>query len=493
MISFDNFSVQNKTNNQRLVNQLSFELDEGKILGVIGESGSGKTLMSMAGTGLMKATNLSYTGAVHYSGITGSLPQLESEELKAFLKHKVAYIFQEPMSALNGVYTILKQWQFFHPNTEYNVFVTALKDVGFSNPEETLKKYPHQLSGGQLQRICIASAFLKNCPLIIADEITTALDPDNAQNINRLLKEMIAKHRCSVLYISHDLNLVKDFCDDILVLYKGEKQEFGSVSHVFNHPESNYTKALLGCMPKLADRNYYLPTVRDIEEKKKLKQRPIKKLASADRLLEVENLAFGYTSDSLVFKNLSFKLSVGESLGIQGNSGSGKSTLAKCIAGILHPQAGSIRINKQDINSDTKANKEWYNAIQYVFQDPQSALNPRLTVKQQLKDAIQYSTDTNQSVSDLLEMVALDDSYADKYPHQLSGGQKQRVNIAKSLAKKPQVIVLDESIAALDLSVQASVLNLLNQLQETFGIAYLFISHDHEILDYFCDRRIQLG
>jgi peptide/nickel transport system ATP-binding protein len=493
MISFDNFSVINKLNNQVLVNNLSFELNEGKILGVIGESGSGKTLMSMAGTGLMKAPNLSYSGGVHYNGIAESLPQLEAEELQAFLKHKVAYIFQEPMSALNGVYTILKQWQFFHPNTEYNAFVTALKDVGFSHPEETLKKYPHQLSGGQLQRICIASAFLKNCPLIIADEITTALDPANAQNINRLLSELIAKHQCSVLYISHDLNLVKDFCDDILVLYQGTKQEFGSVADVFNQPKSNYTKALLGCMPKHADKNYYLPTVKDIEEKTEIKRRPVKHLDTAQTLLTVENLSFGYTSNSLVFENLSFDLKVGESLGIQGNSGSGKSTLAKCIAGILHPQAGSISINNLNVNTATKANKEWFNAIQYVFQDPQSALNPRLTVKQQLNDAILYSTDASQTVTTLLNMVALDPSYADKYPHQLSGGQKQRINIAKSLAKKPQVIVLDESIAALDLSVQASVLNLLNQLQETFGIAYLFISHDHEILDYFCDRRIQLS
>jgi peptide/nickel transport system ATP-binding protein len=492
MISFDKFSVTNSTNGQELVSELSFQLDEGKILGVIGESGSGKTLMSMAGTGLTKAPNLTYSGHASYSGIAENLYLLEDEALQQFLKTKVAYIFQEPMSALNGVYTILKQWQFFHPENEKNDFISALTDVGFENPEETLNKYPHQLSGGQLQRICIASAFLKKGSLIIADEITTALDPANASNINRLLKEMIAKHQCSVLYISHDLNLVEDFCDDVLVLYRGKKQEFGSVEDVFERPKSTYTRALLGCMPKHANKKYFLPTVSDIEDGNALKHRPTKNLNAAENILTARNLSFGYAPGSKVFKNLSFELKSGESLGIQGNSGSGKSTLAKCIAGILHPQDGEILCKSNVISFTKKADKGWYHSIQYVFQDPQSALNPRLTIQQQLTDAIQYSTDKSQTVKTLLSMVALDLSYAEKYPHQLSGGQKQRINIAKALAKKPSVIVLDESIAALDLSVQASVLNLLNELQSEFGIAYLFISHDHEILNYFCDRSISL-
>lgn len=492
MISFENFSVINNATDLPLVDGLSFSVKDGSILGVIGESGSGKTLMSMAGTGLVKAPNLTYKGVVHYKGIEKSLTQLSDDALQQFLKHKVAYIFQEPMSALNGVYTIGKQWRYFHPETDIATFSRALSDVGFENPEATLKKFPHQLSGGQLQRICIASAFLKNCPLIIADEITTALDPDNAKNINKLLKELIGKHQCSVLYISHDLNLVGSFCDEVLVMYKGKKQELGSTSNVFQNSKNSYTKALLSCMPKHADKANFLPTVSDVEDNLEIKKRPVKNLSIAKTVLTVNDLSFGYQTDKLVFSDLSFDLKVGESLGIQGQSGSGKSTLAKCIAGILQPKLGSITIGSEKVDSLKKANSDWFHSIQYVFQDPQSALNPRLTIDQQLSDAIKYSTDDQQSTKNLLAMVALDESYGPKYPHQLSGGQKQRINIAKALAKKPKVIVLDESIAALDLSVQASVLNLLNQLQADYGIAYLFISHDHEILNYFCDRIIHL-
>lgn len=491
MIAYHNFSVQIKGTDTYLVKNLSFDLKPGEVLGVIGESGSGKTVMSMAGTGLMKAPNLNYTGQVVY-GQTNDVLALENEALENFLKQKVAYIFQEPMSALNGVYTILKQWQFFHPELKKEDFVTALTDVGFSNPKETLAKYPHQLSGGQLQRICIASAFMKNCALIVADEITTALDPDNAQNINHLLKKMIAKHQCSVLYISHDLNLVKQFCDNIMVMYKGEMQEIGDTEAVYTNPKTNYTKALLSCMPAHADKNYFLPTVADIEQQKPIAKREVKTLTAAEDILTANALSFSYNRKSMVFENFSFTLKKGESLGIQGKSGSGKSTLAKCIAGILPLSSGDIQLASGTINAEKRANKSWFKNVQYVFQDPQSALNPRLTIAQQLSDAIKYSDYKNQEVSDLLNMVSLPSDFASKYPHQLSGGQKQRINIAKALAKKPKVIVLDESIAALDLSVQASVLNLLNRLQSQLGIAYLFISHDHEILDYFCDRSISI-
>lgn len=491
VLDFQNFTVVNSNNKQKLLENISFSLKKGEILGIIGESGSGKTVLSMAGTGLLNAKNLEKYGTVTFSNKEADILGYSKTELSAFFKQNIAYIFQEPMQALNSVYTIAKQLAYFHPTLSSESISNALNNVGLT-PSAILNSYPHQLSGGQLQRICIASAFLKNAQIIIADEITTALDPDNAKKINALLKSQINEQQCSAIYISHDVSLIEGFCDRIIVMQNGEIQEINIADKIYNQPEKAYTKALLSCLPKNADKQYYLPTIKDISANKTPKARIKKQLNNAEVILKVDNIGFYYKANQWIFSDLTFNLKKGESLGIVGQSGSGKSTLAKCIAGIQNINSGSIHINKQSISSQSTANQNWYKQVQYVFQDPQAALNPRLTINQQMSDAIKYSAFKHQKVEELLQLVSLPDDFKDKYPHQLSGGQKQRINIARALAKKPDVLVLDESVAALDLSVQASVLNLLNDLQQELGMAYLFISHDHDVLNYFCDRVIKM-
>ena len=390
------------------------------------------------------------------------------------------------MSSFNPFYKLQKQLNWITNNQED--IEAKLASVKLPFDKTFLNKYPHQLSGGQLQRLSIAAAFLKKVKLIVADEITTALDPKNAENINELLRIESAKHNTAVIYISHDLTLVESFCDKTIVLKQGKEQERNDTKLLFHSPKSAYTKALLQSHPKLANSLYYLPTLLQIENEESLKKR--NKTISNENTLSCDNLDFAYPNSAPLFKDFSFELKKGETLGLQGNSGSGKSTLAKCLVGWHKAQAGFLTIANKKWTLGEKQPENWHELIQYVFQDPNSALNPRLKIRTQLQDALPKNSQW--TCEDIMAMVELEQEHLNKYPHQMSGGQKQRVNIARAIAKQPKVIVLDESVAALDLSVQAGVLNTLNQLQEKMGISYLFVSHDPDVVNYFCDRKIVL-
>ncbi len=484
MLKFEKLSIVEKNSNTELIKDLSFSISKGEKLGVIGESGSGKTLMSLGGLGLVQAKNLSFRGDVYFED--QKIDYSNDKQLLTFFKNDIAFIFQDAMSVLSPIYRIGKQLKFVC-NNETQI-AEELSKVNLPHDKNFLKKFPHELSGGQLQRLSIAAAFLKKVKLIVADEITTALDYDNADNVNQLLINACEANGTSIIYISHDLNLVRSFCDNIMVMKQGELVEKNSAQAIFESPQKNYTKSLLKCHPKLADKNFYLPTINNIikgDEPKKLN-----KNISEKAVLSCDALHFSYPESAPIFKNFSFNLKQGETLGIIGPSGCGKSTLAKCLVAWQKAQKGQLTIANNKWNFEEKIPKNWHQLIQYVFQDPNTALNPRLTIKTQLKDALRH----NQlwSCETLLNMVELPHEHLNKYPNQLSGGQKQRINIARAIAIKPKVIILDESVAALDLSVQAGVLNTLNRLQEELKLSYLFVSHDPDVVNYFCDRIIQL-
>lgn len=484
MLKFDKLTIVEKNSNTQLIKALSFNIKKGEKLGVIGESGSGKTLMSLGGLGLVHAKNLAFEGNVYFED--QKIEYSNNEQLLNFFKKDIAFIFQDAMSVLSPIYRIGKQLKFVC-NNETQI-AEELSKVNLPHDKNFLKKFPHELSGGQLQRLSIAAAFLKKVKLIVADEITTALDYENADNVNQLLINACEANNTSIIYISHDLSLVQEFCDNIMVMKQGKLVEKNTAKAIFEEPKEDYTKSLLKCHPKLADKNYYLPTINNIIQGEKPKN--LNKNISETAILSCENLHFSYPGLSPIFNNFSFELKQGETLGIIGPSGCGKSTLAKCLVAWQRAQKGRLTIADKTWGFTENTPKDWHRLIQYVFQDPNTALNPRLSIKTQLQDALRHNNLWNCEV--LLDMVELPVKHLNKYPNQLSGGQKQRINIARAIAVKPEVIILDESVAALDLSVQAGVLNTLNKLQEELKLSYLFVSHDPDVVNYFCDRKINL-
>ncbi|MEG1265854.1 MAG: ABC transporter ATP-binding protein [Myroides sp.] len=506
-----------------VIHSISFEVFPNEIVGIVGESGSGKSVSSLAVMGLLpkNVSNLN-TGSIHFKN-----EDITNYSEKAFQKirgKKVSMIFQEPMSSLNPsincgeqVAEILET----HTNlSEKKIKAEVLRlfeQVKLPDPITIYNKYPHQISGGQKQRVMIAMAIACKPEILIADEPTTALDVTVQQEIILLLKNLQQETGMSILFISHDLSLISEICDRILVMYKGEIVEQNSALNIFKNPEHIYTKALIASRPSLNVRLKRLPTIQDYlsgtenaaaisqEERKE----HLDKLYDQKPLLRVENVEKEYLLKTQLFKpndyfkavdNVSFKMYEGETLGLVGESGCGKSTLGNAILQLDPATKGQIFYRDKDITKLSKSElKELRKEIQIIFQDPFASLNPKITVGEAILEPMKvhklYANDKErkEKVLDLLNKVGLLPEHYDRYPHEFSGGQRQRIGIARTIAVNPKLIICDESVSALDISVQAQVLNLLNDLKDNFGFTYLFTSHDLAVVKYISDQIIVMN
>lgn len=517
-ISFYNNKVENK-----VIHSISFSILKNEILGIVGESGSGKSVSSLAIIGLLpKTVSKINNGEILFSN--SNLLALSKTELQAIRGKHISIIFQEPMSSLNPSLTCGKQvleiinQHLSLKNQEAKDYVLELfEKVKLPQPITVFKKYPHELSGGQKQRIMIAMALACKPKLLIADEPTTALDVTVQKEIIGLLKEIQKETKMSILFISHDLALLSEIADRVAVMYKGKIVEQGLVETIFKNPEHIYTKALINSRPSLDVRLRKLPTIDDyinnksdsaiISDSERASQH--EKIYKNKPLLEIINIEKTYLSRAGFFKkpqsfkaldSVSFKLYKGETLGLVGESGCGKSTLSNAIMQLDKATAGEIFYKQKDItNLSNSELRKLRKDIQVIFQDPFASLNPRLTIGQAIMEPMDVhgllnnNTERKDQVLNLLKSVGLEASYFNRYPHEFSGGQRQRIGIARTIALKPKLIICDESVSALDVSVQAQVLNLLNELKEKFGFTYIFISHDLSVVKYMSDQLIVMN
>tara|TARA_Y100000385_G_scaffold100660_1_gene103990 strand:- start:1039 stop:2730 length:1692 start_codon:yes stop_codon:yes gene_type:complete len=512
-ITFKSISGRSK-----VVNGITYNLYQNEILGVVGESGSGKSVTSLAVMGLLSFTKgASVAGEVLFNN--ENLINCSQKRLEKIRGRKIAMIFQEPMSALNPSICCGKQVEeilLHHTNISAKEareeVVRLFNTVKIQDANNIYKKYPHEISGGQQQRVMIAMAIACKPEILIADEPTTALDVTVQKEIISLLKILQKEFKMSVIFISHDLALVSEIADRVLVMCKGDIVEKGTVKSVFKNPEKEYTKALIGTRPKLDGRLKKLPTISDfllgkIPKSlitKTAREEKHKKIYSSTPLLEVINLEKTYYSKASFFgtkttlkavDNVSFKVYSGETLGLVGESGCGKSTLGKAILQLDKASAGSLKYKGNDITNLNKAAlRNLRKEIQIIFQDPYASLNPRLTVGKAIMEPMKvhslFNSDEERKSStiEILEKVGLEAAHFNRYPHEFSGGQRQRIGIARTVAVQPKLIICDESVSALDISVQAQVLNLLNSLKEDFGFTYIFISHDLSVVKFMSDQ-----
>jgi peptide/nickel transport system ATP-binding protein len=501
-----------------VIKNISYDLQQNEILGIVGESGSGKSVSSLAIMGLLPV-NISKISEGEILFDSKDVGDLSEKELQQLRGNEIAMIFQEPMSSLNPslkcgfqVQEILLQHTKLSTAETKSETLLLFEKVKLSNPEILFDKYPHEISGGQKQRVMIAMAIACKPKLLIADEPTTALDVTVQQEIIQLLKDIQLETGMSIIFISHDLSLVSEIAHRVLVMYRGEIVEQGEVKQIFKNPQHNYTKALIASRPSLDFRLKRLPTIQDFlddtinaevvtpEDRTRFHD----KLYSQTPILEVVNVEkeyfstagfFGKKSGFKAVNHVSFKLYEGETLGLVGESGCGKSTLGNAILQLDKATAGQILYRGQDITKLGKSEiKKLRKEIQIIFQDPYSSLNPRIPIGQAIMEPMKvhglYKNDKERKAKtiEILERVGLGADYFNRYPHEFSGGQRQRIGIARTIALQPKLIVCDESVSALDISVQAQVLNLLNELKENFGFTYIFISHDLAVVKYMSDQ-----
>jgi len=507
----------------QVIHDISYGLNKNEILGIVGESGSGKSVSSLAILGLLPRRISKITsGSIIYED--EDLTQLSSKAFQRIRGNKIAMIFQEPMSSLNPSMTCGKQVEEIllqHSNLSKNEVkqetISLFEKVKLPNPERILKSYPHEISGGQKQRVMIAMAIACKPDILIADEPTTALDVTVQKDIISLLKELQIETKMSIIFITHDLALISEIADRVIVMYKGDIVEQGAVKDIFKNPQHNYTKALINSRPSLDTRLQTLPTIQDFLNDtisddivtSEAREKNHKILYSKPPILEVINVEKEFISKSGLFtksqsfkavNDVSFKLYEGETLGLVGESGCGKSTLGNAILQLDKATAGAILYNGVDITklskTDTRALRK---DIQIIFQDPYSSLNPRVPVGEAIMEPMEVHnlyasyTERKEKVIDILNRVGLSENYFNRYPHEFSGGQRQRIGIARTIALQPKLIVCDESVSALDISVQAQVLNLLNELKTDFGFTYIFISHDLAVVKYMSDQLLVMN
>lgn len=520
LLDIKNLSISFKEN--EVIHKISYSLSANKILGIVGESGSGKSVSSLAVLGLLPKKNVTITGEINYDD--QNLISLNNKDFQHIRGNEISMIFQEPMSSLNPSMTCGKQVEevlLQHKQaTKKEVKATVLalfEKVKLPRVEQMYSAYPHQLSGGQKQRVMIAMAIACKPKILIADEPTTALDVTVQKEIILLLKELQQETQMGIIFISHDLSLVSEIADEIVVMYKGDIVESGKTATLFSNPTHEYTKALLKSKPSLAVRLKRLPTIQDVlagtvsdtivSTAERAKQH--ESIYAKAPLLEVRNVSKSFFSNAGIFgkstevkavDDVSFSLYEGETLGLVGESGCGKSTLGNTILQLHKATEGQILYKGEDITKLSKSEiRSLRKEIQIIFQDPFASLNPRIPIGNAILEPMKvhglYANDAErkEKVLELLERVGLDATYYSRYPHEFSGGQRQRIGIARTIALQPKLIICDESVSALDISVQAQVLNLLNELKDNFGFTYIFISHDLAVVKYISDQLLVMN
>ncbi len=528
----------------KAVDKVSFNLDKGRTVGVVGESGSGKSVTSLSLMRLIPNPPGRIVGGrlMYHSRTKGlvDLTQVPEHEMRQFRGNEIAMIFQEPMTSLNPVFTCGDQvmealilHQAMDKKEARARTLELFKEVELPRPDKILDAYPHQISGGQKQRVMIAMAMSCNPRILIADEPTTALDVTVQATILDLMRKLRDTHDMGIIFITHDLGVIAEIADHVVVMYKGKIVEQGSVWDIFSDPKHPYTKGLLACRPPLDHRLKKLPTISDFmgeneagemieldrsmhdtihsliitpEETKKRHEElyakpPILTINHLKTYFPIREGLFSKVVDHVkAVDDVSFDVYPGETLGLVGESGCGKTTLGRTILRLIEPTAGNIIFDGRDI-TDIKGEelRNFRRRVQIIFQDPYSSLNPRITIGSAILEPMQVHNlhaDDNarrDKVQELLERVNLDPAHYNRYPHEFSGGQRQRICIARALAVQPEFIICDESVSALDVSVQAQVLNLLNELREEFGLTYIFISHDLSVVKFMSDRMVVMN
>ncbi|WP_368498184.1 ABC transporter ATP-binding protein [Herbiconiux sp. A18JL235] len=461
------------------VDGVSFDLRPGQILGIVGESGSGKSVTSRAVMRMLRHPGRVTGGAIELRG--RDLTELSEKEMLAVRGEQIAMIFQDPQAALNPVMRIKDQIvealriHGVDGRTAGERAVELLDKVGIPNPVEAASKFPHQFSGGMRQRVVIAIALANNPSVLIADEPTTALDVTIQAQILDLLRDLRDELGIAILFITHDMGVVAELCDDVVVMYRGRIVERGDVRSVLTRPQDPYTVRLMDAIPKMdAPLRHDAP----VDRPRVLEVRELKTNVNTHR-----TSLFRSPQPFFAVNGVSLHVDAGETLALVGESGCGKSTLSRTIVGIYEPAEGVIEVDGRSIHGISGQERRGVaRAVQYVFQDPYSSLNPRRTAGQSLAEALSVagvpSRDLRDRSVELLERVSLGPEYLDRYPWAFSGGQRQRIGIARALASDPRLLILDEPVSALDVSIQEQILALLRQLQEADDLAYLFISHD---------------
>ena len=500
-----------------MVDRIAFTLNESETLAVVGESGSGKTVSALAVLKLIPTPpgNIS-TGEIMFRKPEGSMAdllKLDEREMQKIRGRSISMIFQEPMTSLNPVFSCgdqvmesLRVHLRLNRRQAKEKVLELFSEVMLPRPAEVFNAWPHQLSGGQKQRVMIAMAISCNPDILIADEPTTALDVTVQNTILDLMKKLQVSRKMSILFITHDLGIVAGIADRVMVMHKGTIVEQGDVAEIFQRPRHPYTRGLLACRPPLDVRLNRLPTVEkhmrgerigsdgiiSVQQRKEEHER----LYARDPVLQVEKVYRKFGSFTAVEK-ATFVVYPGETLGIVGESGSGKTTLARVVLDLIPASGGKITYRNQDITRLTAGKlKKLRKDLQIIFQDPYSSLNPRLAIGPAILEPMKIhglhgnDRDRKMRVMDLLQKVGLNPDHYYRYPHEFSGGQRQRICIARALAVEPRLIICDESVSALDVSIQAQVLNLLNDLKKDLGLTYIFISHDLSVVKFMSDRLI---
>ena len=517
VLSIKNLSLglNNQKNAKLLIDNVSFEIKKNEIVSIIGESGSGKTLTAMSILGLLDKTLFNISGQIIFDNV--NLLRVNEAKIRKIRSHNISIVFQNPMNSLNPTMKLGKQiYEVFHSHKDLNYnsinkrIKKLIKKVKLDGVKNLFEKYPHEISGGQTQRFMLVMALVSSPKLLIADEPTTALDVTVQKEIIEILKSLQKTEDLSILFISHNIGLVKNISDKIIVMKGGKLIENNHTQLILQSPKKKYTKGLLSININNKKRVKKLNTLQNFENEiqnnnisKSTRNCRLKLLYEKEPLIVVSNVSKYYSHfvdfrkkvNFKALKNVNIKLYEGETLGVIGESGSGKTTLSEIIVKIKKYEFGNIFYKNKNINKFNKNEMLNYRKeVQIVFQDPYSSLNPLFNVKEIIAEPIkchniyEKKSEIDKKCKELINDVKIGESYLKKYPHELSGGQRQRVAIARAISINPKILIFDESVSALDVSIQASILNLLTEIKEKYNLSYIFISHDLSVVKHMSDK-----